>query len=144
MLRTRARAPRDAIVTRNCDDMRWICRSAPRAAVHVSLSSASDGRVAPLGPIDAVDVVPNRGIGALPSVTVAALPSFVGSHKDAAAETSSLARKLGLVELPLFHFRKWIDYGAWRPATLDDISGATTSFVVKESGFRAGKRRFPA
>ena len=141
----RPRPPRNAVVTRNCDDMRWICRSAPRAAVHASLNNASDGRVAPLGPIDAVDVMPNHGIGALPSATVAALPILVGnSANDAATETVSLARQLGLIELPLFHFRKWIDYGVWRPATLDHFSGTSTSFVVKESGFRAGKRRFPA
>ena len=100
-------------VVRDCADMRWICRTAPRAALRASPAA--------LGPGDAVRVAARAGRDAVP------------------AATRLRGRAPGdVVELPLFHFRKWIDYGAWASA---DDPGDGAAFVVEESGFRAHRRR---
>ena len=120
-----AAATAAAVVVRDCDDMRWICRTAPRAALHALAAPAAAGAPPPpLGPGDAVRVEPRPGRDALPAATIVA----AAPNRDAA----------GVAELPLFHFRKWVDYGAWRPAA--DPGGAAP-FVVEESGFRAAPPR---
>mmetsp|Transcript_27095 Transcript_27095/g.81254 ORF Transcript_27095/g.81254 Transcript_27095/m.81254 type:complete len:266 (+) Transcript_27095:1263-2060(+) len=112
-------------VLRDCSNMHWICRSAPRAALHVL--RADSGRNYPKKSLEVTDEIQVRaqaGHGKLPTATLVLTPSAVVHD-----ETQ-------LIEAPIFHFRKWIDYGVWKPIPNHHVDYHFTSFVLEPSGFR--------
>lgn len=82
--------PVEARIVHNCFDMQWICRSSPAAGAHVALPPTFDPTL-PLGLEDVVVLDPQRP------------PRVLVSRRHDAELTSA----------PVFHFRKWADYGAF-------------------------------
>jgi|TARA_B100001094_G_C18072307_1_gene740729 hypothetical protein len=113
-----------ATVIRDCSNMHWICRSAPRAALHAILGPQTPNlTLQPLGRNDAVQIQPMRGFAALPAATV--IVALSAKQKKQRPE---------LIEMPIFHYRKWVDYGKWGAVSLNSHD-RLPSFVIKKSGF---------
>ena len=120
-------AYRQANVVRDCFDMRWICRSAPGAALHALPGDLKPGQPASLRVTDAVQLHA-REYEPLPEATLIATPSTYTRNDTE------------IVESPAFHFRKWIDRGRWRSVPFGSRTcRSPLSFVIGESGFRIHK-----
>ena len=113
-------------VVRDCFDMHWICRSSPRAALHaLPADMGRDMTLRSLDRGDAVQLRPRSGRNSLPDAILMIQPTIElsGDHE--------------LVEAPIFHFRKWIDYGKWHAVSLDPNAIENfASFTIRKSGFR--------
>ena len=73
----------------------------------------------------AVEVQARVGHDALPHATLvsALIPRTIGPE---------------LLEAPMFHFRKWIDYGHWNEVLHEELrEQPLASFVIETSGFHA-------
>lgn len=102
---------RAARLVHDCFDMQWICRSSPAAAMHVALPPMYDPRTS-LGPSDVVVVDATK-----PLVLVGRIVNHT------------------LRSAPVFHFRKWVDYGTFDVPQLAPDS-LSTGFVFHKSGIR--------
>ena len=110
-----------AIVIHDCFNMRWICRSARRAALHALVDKVElGGHFKPLGQEKIVLLRPGKEL--LPKATLVMTPMIKPSVS------------IQIIEAPLFHFRKWVDYGRWHPTSLDK-NMPPVIFSVKSSGF---------
>lgn len=110
-----------AIVVQDCFNMRWICRSAQRAALHaLSDNFGLGGQLKPLEQEETVHL--RAGNEVLPRATLV-MTSMIKPSVN-----------IQIIEAPLFHFRKWVDYGRWRPTSLDR-NMPPVIFSVKNSGF---------
>lgn len=112
-------------VIRDCSNMHWICRSAPRAALQVlRADSGRNYSKESLQVTDEIQVRPQVGHGNLPIATLVLTPSAIAYDEPL------------LVEAPIFHFRKWIDYGEWNAILNNQVDYRLVPFVLEPSGFR--------
>lgn len=113
-----------ANVVHSCFDMRWICRSAPDAAFHALPDGFENEQPKKLEATDAVQLRP-RGYR-LPDVTLVMEPMADMKHNK------------GIIEAPLFHFRKWIDHGKWHSVSTGvQPHHQLLFFAIRKSGFHA-------
>lgn len=115
---------KQAKVVRDCYNMRWICRSAPRAALH-ALQDSNKGNFGSIKKHIATQIRPRNRQSALAEAT------FIITARSKRIDAPEL------IEAPIFHFRKWIDYGEWKGAALYESQEhtVTSSFVIETSGF---------
>jgi len=111
-------------VIRDCSNMHWICRSAPRAALRASVRESNESASETSR---AVQLRPQTGYGVVPDATLVS------------TMTPRNRATLDLLEAPMFHFRKWIDQGSWRTSTPGKLEGRPAFFIISNSGFIQGK-----